>query len=88
MNGLGYDSWATKITDSLGSSAPPVLNLGTAVGLKPGANPHIWYSPDYVESSAKAITEQLSSALPEAKDYDGVDGKLATMFSPKPGKGG
>lgn len=69
MNGLGYDSWATKITDSLGSSAPPVLNLGTAVGLKPGANPHIWYSPDYVESSAKAITEQLSSALPEAKDY-------------------
>ncbi|MGV1037832.1 MAG: metal ABC transporter solute-binding protein, Zn/Mn family [Candidatus Nanopelagicales bacterium] len=69
MNGLGYDSWATKITESLGSSAPPVLDLGSAVGLKPGANPHIWYSPDYVERSAKAITEQLSNALPTAKEY-------------------
>lgn len=69
MNGLGYDSWATKITESLGASAPPVLDLGQAVGLKTGANPHIWYSPDYVERSAKAITDQLSSALPSAKDY-------------------
>ena len=26
--------------------------------------------------------------LPQAKDYDGVEDKLASLFSPKPGKGG
>ena len=26
--------------------------------------------------------------LPTAKDLDGVEGKLASLFSPKPGKGG
>lgn len=66
MNGLGYDSWAQRIVDSLGSSAPQVINLGEVVGLRVGDNPHIWYSPTYVEQSAAAVTKVLESQAPAA----------------------
>ncbi len=69
MNGLGYDSWSDRILKSLGAGAAPVLNLGTVVGLKPGANPHIWYSPTYVTESATAITAQLKKLVPAASGY-------------------
>lgn len=69
QNGLGYDSWANKIEASLGDAAPPVLDLGAAVGLKAGDNPHIWYSPTYVQQSAAAITMELKAALPAAAAY-------------------
>ena len=69
MNGLGYDEWATKIVKSLGNSAPPVLNLGDALGLKTGVNPHIWYSPDYVGKSAQAITGQIKGVSPAPASY-------------------
>lgn len=79
MNGLGYDEWANKIVKSLGSAAPPVLNLGEALGLKPGVNPHIWYSPDYVVRSAQNITSQMKSVLSSATDY--FEGQSVTFTS-------
>lgn len=69
MNGLGYDEWANKIINSLGSEAPQTLNLGQEVGLKPGDNPHIWYSPTYVQESAKNITEGLKGKSESAATY-------------------
>ncbi len=77
MNGLGYDEWATKIVKSLGSAAPPVLNLGDALGLKVGVNPHIWYSPDYVAKSAQAITGQIKGVSSAPADY--FDTQAATF---------
>lgn len=69
MNGLGYDAWATKILNSLGSKAPQAINLGADVGLKPGDNPHIWYSPTYVQESAKNITKGLKGKSDSAASY-------------------
>ncbi|MEI6622354.1 MAG: zinc ABC transporter substrate-binding protein [Actinomycetes bacterium] len=69
QNGLGYDAWADKIEASLGQACPPVLDLGQTVGLTPGDNPHIWYSPTYVQQAATAITKALQDALPAAADY-------------------
>lgn len=60
MNGLGYDPWSQRIVDSLGSSAPTVINLGEVVGLHPGDNPHIWYSPTYVQQAATSISAVLA----------------------------
>ncbi len=77
MNGLGYDEWAIKIVKSLGSSAPPVLNLGQALGLQTGVNPHIWYSPDYVTQSGKNVTAQMKVIDAGASDY--FDGQAATF---------
>jgi zinc/manganese transport system substrate-binding protein len=77
MNGLGYDEWAMKIIKSLGSSAPPVLNLGQAIGLELGANPHIWYSPDYVIRAASAVTSRMKSVSQSGASY--FDAQAATF---------
>lgn len=69
INGLGYDEWANKILASLGSSAPTTVDLGADVGLKVGDNPHIWYSPTYVQESATAVTSALKGKLPTAATY-------------------
>lgn len=66
VNGLGYDTWADKIVTSLGGDAPTVVNLGRVVGLQPGDNPHIWYSPDYVQQSAGAVTDEFKRQLAAA----------------------
>ncbi|MFZ1362468.1 MAG: zinc ABC transporter substrate-binding protein [Candidatus Nanopelagicales bacterium] len=69
INGLGYDEWANKILNSLGSNAPQTINLGQDVGLKVGDNPHIWYSPTYVQESAKNITKGLKGKNESAASY-------------------
>lgn len=69
INGLGYDAWANKILASLGSSAPQTVDLGQVVGLKVGDNPHIWYSPTYVQQSAAAITSTFKQKSSTAASY-------------------
>src|SRR5437016_11554581 len=44
-NGIGYDPWAPKVLDANPRSGRAVLNVGDLVGIKPGGNPHRWYSP-------------------------------------------
>lgn len=34
-----------------------------------GVNPHIWYSPDYVQQAAAAVTAELSELSPDAADH-------------------
>lgn len=63
MNGLGYDSWAERVLASLGDEGPDSLDLGAKLGLAPGVNPHIWYSPDFVARAADAIVEALRQGL-------------------------
>lgn len=70
MNGLDYDAWAGRVVDTL-SPRPPLVNAGEVAGLKSGANPHLWYSPEYVQRTSDAITAQLSQALPGAAAYFG-----------------
>jgi zinc/manganese transport system substrate-binding protein len=83
INGLGYDSWATKIVNSLGDSAPPVLNIGESIGLKAGDNPHIWYSPTYVQEAATSITASLKKALPAASaQFDSQASSFTSALEP------
>lgn len=69
VNGLGYDEWANKIIASLGAQAPAKLDLGRAMGLTVGANPHIWYSPNYVSRATKEITQSLVQQNGPAHSY-------------------
>ncbi|MGY2065305.1 metal ABC transporter solute-binding protein, Zn/Mn family [Blastococcus sp. SYSU DS0619] len=34
-----------------------------------GINPHIWYSPEYVQQAAEAVTAELSELSPDAADH-------------------
>ncbi len=77
-NGLGYDDFSDKIIATL-SQKPVVLNVGDALGLKVEANPHVWYSADYVDKIARAMTQGLKQVDPSASSY--FDKQSAQFFS-------
>lgn len=68
VNGVDYDHWAEKAVEAL-STKPAVVDGGEVTGLEEGANPHIWYSPTYVEQMSEAITAELSTLAPTASSY-------------------
>jgi zinc/manganese transport system substrate-binding protein len=67
-NGLGYDSWAEQAVAAL-DRRPEVVNAGEVVGLGDGANPHVWYGPDFVYEVADAVTTALTRIEPSGAPY-------------------
>jgi zinc/manganese transport system substrate-binding protein len=68
VNGAGYDQWAL---DALGNLDPrPVAVSAAAVAaVRPGANPHLWYSPAVVARMARTLTARLRGLSPAAAGY-------------------
>jgi len=61
VNGAGYDSWATKLLAANPVSGRIVLAVGDLIGKKEGDNPHMWYSPTYVERVVDRIASDLTA---------------------------
>lgn len=64
-NGLGYDDFADKLLSATKDARREVLTIADVVkvdGHNP--NPHLWYSPTYVQTAARAIAAQLGKADP------------------------
>jgi zinc/manganese transport system substrate-binding protein len=70
-NGIGYDPWASKLIAANPVSGRIVLDVGMLVGIKPGGNPHRWYSPADVQRVIHAI----------ARDYDKLDPNRSAYFA-------
>src|SRR5919109_3678366 len=70
VNGVGYDPWASKLLAANPVSGRKVLDVGDLVAIKPGGNPHRWYSPGDVQ---KVIGEIV-------RDYVKVDPKDTRYF--------
>jgi zinc/manganese transport system substrate-binding protein len=70
VNGIGYDPWADKLLSANPVHGRIVLTVGDLVGIKPGGNPHRWYSPPDVQ---KVIDEIV-------RDYSKLDLKDAGFF--------
>src|SRR5438270_1454473 len=70
VNGIGYDTWASKLIAANPSSGRVVLDVGTLLGLRTGANPHQWYSPPSVQRVVAGI----------AADYKRLDPRDAAYF--------
>ena len=70
VNGIGYDPWADKLLAANPVDGRVVLTVGDLVGIKPGGNPHRWYSPADVQ---KVIDEIV-------RDYTKLDPKDAAYF--------
>jgi zinc/manganese transport system substrate-binding protein len=69
LNGAGYDRWAADAV-ATADPGPSVVSAADAAGAPDeGANPHLWYSPDAVQSLAAAVTGELSALDPDAADY-------------------
>jgi zinc/manganese transport system substrate-binding protein len=70
-NGAGYDPWAPKLLAANPVSGRRVLEIGHLLGKKEGDNPHIWYSPSYVERVAARLTA----------DYTRLDRRHGAYFA-------
>jgi zinc/manganese transport system substrate-binding protein len=69
VNGIGYDGWADKLLATNSDSARTELNVGDLVGIKPGGNPHRWYSPDNVRQVIAQITADYKKLDPADAAY-------------------
>jgi zinc/manganese transport system substrate-binding protein len=79
INGVGYDAWATKLTDANPSPARTTLTVGDLVGVKDGGNPHRWYNPDNVRQVIDQITADYTKADPADAAF--FDTQHATVLS-------
>ncbi len=70
VNGLGYDSWATRLLEADASEGQAVLDVGSLLGLHDGENPHRWYFPRDVYRVIGAISS----------DYERLDPSDAAYF--------
>jgi zinc/manganese transport system substrate-binding protein len=64
VNGIGYDPWADKLLAANPVGGRVVLNVGDLVGVKPGGNPHRWYSPPDVQKVIDQITADYKRLAP------------------------
>lgn len=69
VNGIGYDAWAAKLLAANPGSGRTQLVVGDLVGIKPGGNPHRWYSPDNVHQVIEKITADYKKIDPADAAY-------------------
>jgi zinc/manganese transport system substrate-binding protein len=69
VNGIGYDAWAHRLLAASPLPGRRVLNVGSALGLGAGANPHQWYSPAHVHLIVDRITAAYERLDPAAAAY-------------------
>ena len=97
VNGAGYDAWAPKLLDANPASGRTVLAVGDLFGKKEGDNPHMWYSPSYVDqvvdrmgsdlakidsADASAITQQAAQYKSTGlKDYHDTVSAIKAKYS-------
>ena len=65
VNGIGYDPWADKLLAANPVNGRVVLSVGDLVGIKPGGNPHRWYSPTDVQKVIDEIVRDFSKLDPK-----------------------
>jgi zinc/manganese transport system substrate-binding protein len=69
VNGAGYDAWAPKLLGANPVSGRTVLTVGDFIGKKEGDNPHMWYSPTYVDKVVDKVASDLAAIDPTDASY-------------------
>jgi zinc/manganese transport system substrate-binding protein len=69
VNGIGYDPWAPKLLAANPVQGRWTLDVGDLLGLKPGDNPHQWYSAASVRRVIEAITADYQRIDPVDASY-------------------
>lgn len=70
QNGLGYDHWLTKLTQSSGSQDCTVVDVGSQVAKKhSGDNEHVWYDPQTMGKLADVLAKRYSKIDPAHRAY-------------------
>jgi zinc/manganese transport system substrate-binding protein len=69
VNGVGYDGWAGKLVAANPADGRAVLSVGDLVGVRPGGNPHRWYSPPDVRAVIDRVTADYKRLDPADAGY-------------------
>jgi zinc/manganese transport system substrate-binding protein len=69
VNGVGYDTWASKLAEANPASNRIVLDVGQLVGVPDGGNPHRWYNPHDVNQ----VIDRLAWAYSKTDPADAAD---------------
>ena len=69
VNGIGYDPWVDKLVAANPVHGRVVLEVGDLVGIKPGGNPHRWYSPNNVQQVVDEIVADYAKLDPKDAGY-------------------
>jgi len=69
VNGIGYDTWATKMISANPNDRRELLVVGDLVGARAGDNPHRWYSPTAVTRVIDRITATYQKLDPTNSAY-------------------
>jgi zinc/manganese transport system substrate-binding protein len=70
QNGLGYDSWISKMESASPNQARKVIVVQHVLGLPDSTpNPHLWYDPATMSAVARVMAADLSALLPARKAY-------------------
>jgi len=72
QNGVGYDSWISKMEAASPNPQRKVIVAQSVLGLPDSTpNPHLWYDPKTMPAVAKAMAAALSDLAPAHKAYFG-----------------
>jgi zinc/manganese transport system substrate-binding protein len=73
INGMDYDTWASQLINASNTSGQTVLEAEHIVGLHDTdiatVNPHLWYSPWYVNETVHAMYNALVKINPASTAY-------------------
>ena len=69
VNGAGYDTWALNLIAASNTPHQTVLNVQELLGLPVDTNPHLWYSPYYVNDTVRAMYKDLVNIDPANAAY-------------------
>jgi zinc/manganese transport system substrate-binding protein len=82
-NGADYDPWMVKLLAASPAPGRKQIDVGTLVGAKEGANPHLWYGPDNIKAAAHAMAEALAAVdAPHAADYKAGETQFLASLKP------
>lgn len=63
-NGADYDNWMKPILATVDTKKVIVINVADLVGVKSGANPHLWYRPQTFPTLANVLADKLKQLSP------------------------
>ena len=69
VNGVGYDDWALKLLSAGSNANRTVLDVAESLDIPNGSNPHLWYSPTYVNATVRLMYLDLVKIDPSNASY-------------------
>lgn len=88
-NGADYDDWMKPILATVDTKKVIVINVADLVGVKSGANPHLWYRPQTFPTLANVLADKLKQLSPSEQkevsknlqEFLGDNAKVQTLIN-------